>query len=150
MKKTSVWLVLALMSLVIAAPAKEKMMGGGVAQAITALEQKWVEGSKTGNPDMVAPLLAEKFINTTSDGKVFGKGETVSHIKGAKWETNEISDVKVTVFGNTAIATGSWTGKGTDENGKAVDTHERWTDTWVKMPSGRWQCVASQGSTVKM
>ncbi len=150
MKKTSIGLVLALLSLVIAAPAKEKMMGGGVAQAITALEQKWVEGSKTGNPAMVAPLLAEKFINTTAEGKVSGKADTVSHIKEAKWETNEIGDVKVTVFGNTAIATGSWTGKGTVENGKAIDTHERWTDTWVKMPSGKWQCVASQGTTVKM
>jgi hypothetical protein len=41
-------------------------------------------------------------------------------------------------------------GKGTDEKGKPLDLNERWTDTWVKMPSGKWQCVASQASSIKM
>jgi ketosteroid isomerase-like protein len=31
-----------------------------------------------------------------------------------------------------------------------MDVHERFTDTWVKMPNGQWQCVASHGSPVKM
>jgi len=26
----------------------------------------------------------------------------------------------------------------------------RWTDTWVKMPNGKWQCVATQASPLKM
>jgi hypothetical protein len=30
-----------------------------------------------------------------------------------------------------------------------MDEHERWTDTWVKMPNGSWQCVASHGSEIK-
>jgi ketosteroid isomerase-like protein len=57
--------------------------------------------------------------------------------------------VLVTVFGDTAIATGGFKGTGT-EAGKPFDEHVRWTDTWVKMPDGKWQCVASQGSPVKM
>jgi ketosteroid isomerase-like protein len=52
--------------------------------------------------------------------------------------------VKVTVYGNTAIATGAWAGKGIDGDGTKIDRVERWTDTWVKMPDGKWQCVASQ------
>jgi hypothetical protein len=31
-----------------------------------------------------------------------------------------------------------------------MDVNERFTDTWVKMPGGKWQCVASQSSPVKM
>ena len=150
MRRTVVSCVLALMILMVAAQAKEKKMDGGTEQAIAGLEQQWVAASKASNPEPIAPLLADNFSNTGSDGKTIGKSETLEHVKAAKWESNEISNVKVTVFGNTAIATGDWAGKGTDENGKPVDTHERWTDTWIKMSSGKWQCVASHGSTIKM
>jgi len=129
---------------------KRKKMGGGTEQAVAALEQQWTDAAKASNPEPLAPLLADKFVSTDSQGKVIGKAETLAHTKAAKWQTNQISDVKVTVFGNTAIATGNWAGKGTDENGKPVDTHERWTDTWMKMSNGKWQCIASHGSTIKM
>ena len=105
---------------------------------------------KTNNPDLLAPLLADKFVSTGSDGKVTGKAETLGTIKTIKWGSAEYSDVKVTVFGDTAIATGDFKGNGTDASGKLFDDHERWTDTWVKMPNGQWQCVASHGSPVKM
>jgi ketosteroid isomerase-like protein len=39
--------------------------------------------------------------------------------------------------------------KGTDEKGKPMDVHARWTDTWAKMSDGKWQCVASHGSSIK-
>jgi ketosteroid isomerase-like protein len=62
----------------------------------------------------------------------------------------EYEDVKVTVFGDTAIATGGGKSTGTDPTGKHFVNHERWTDTWVKMPSGQWQCVATQSTLLKM
>jgi ketosteroid isomerase-like protein len=99
---------------------------------------------------LVAPLLADKFVNTGTDGKVTGKAETLANAKASKYESIEYEDVKVTAFGDTAIATGASKAKGTDESGKPMDDHVRWTDTWVKMPNGKWQCVASQGSTVKL
>lgn len=150
MKRSLVWCVVALMSLMAAAQAADKKMSGGTEQAVAALEQKWTELGKASNADAVAPLMADKYLNTGSDGKTIGKAETLAHTKAAKWEVNEISDVKVTVFGNTAIATGNWKGKGTDENGKPVDTRERFTDTWMKMPGGNWQCIASHDSLIKM
>jgi uncharacterized protein (TIGR02246 family) len=149
MKRTFVWCAVALLSLMVAVQAKDKM-GSGTEKAVAALEQQWIDAAKTNNADALAPLLADKFVNTDSDGKVTGKAETLASVKAAKWETNQISDVKVTVFKDTAIATGDWTGKGTDSKGKSVDTRERWTDTWMKMSNGKWQCVASHSSTIKM
>jgi ketosteroid isomerase-like protein len=150
MKRTQVWCVVAFLSLMVAAHAADKEMAGGTEQAIAALEQKWIDAAKASNPDALAPMLSDKFINTNSDGKVVGKRETLAAIKASKWEITQISNVKVTVFGNTAIASGDWRGKGTDDTGAKVDTHERWTDTWMKTSDGKWQCVASQGTTVKM
>jgi ketosteroid isomerase-like protein len=102
------------------------------------------------NPDLVAPLLADKFVSTGSDGKVASKAEMLATAKATKYDSVENSDVKVTVSDDTAIATGGFTGKFTDPSGKLVDANERWTDTWVKMPSGKWQCVASHVSSLKM
>ena len=118
-------------------------------KTIAALEQQWAEGQRDGNSAAVAPLLAEDFINTDTSGQTHGKDKLLSNLKGGKWEQNAINDVKVTVYGNTAIATGSWSGKGVDGDGAKIDRHERWTDTWVKMANGKWQCVASQQTEVK-
>jgi uncharacterized protein (TIGR02246 family) len=120
-----------------------------VAGSITHLEQAWADAQKAGDAATVAPLLADNFINTDVDGVRSGKSELLSSLKGGKWEQNEISDVKVSVYGDTAIATGAWAGKGVDGDGTKVDRRERWTDTWVKMKDGKWRCVASQQTAVK-
>jgi hypothetical protein len=123
---------------------------GGTEQAVAAQEQQWLQSQKTNNPDLLAPLLADNFIDTWGDGKVTGKAGTLAMAKTMKWSSAAYTDLKVSVFGDTAIATGGFKGTGTDASGKPVTMDERWTDTWVKMPSGQWQCVASQGTPVKM
>ena len=149
MKRTWIFCLIGLLSLGSAAWSQVQTTGG-TEKAVAALEQQWLQSQKTNNPDLVAPLLADKFINTGSDGKVTGKAETLATSKATKYDSAEYEDVKVTAFGDTAIATGGFKAKGTDPSGKPLDVHERWTDTWVKMPNGQWQCVASHGSPVKM
>jgi ketosteroid isomerase-like protein len=123
--------------------------GSGVKEALLELENKWAKESSASNADGVAPLLASDFVNTDSDGKVTNKTQTLAAIKGSKWEVNEISDMKVLVHGNAGVVAGAWRGKGTDSKGKKVDAKERWTDTWVKMTDGSWQCIASQSTAIK-
>jgi ketosteroid isomerase-like protein len=89
-------------------------------------------------------------VNTGLDGKVTGKAELLADAKATKYSSIEYEDVKVTVFGDAAIATGASKSKGTDASGKPMDEHVRWTDTWVRMPSVKWQCVASHVSPIKM
>jgi ketosteroid isomerase-like protein len=107
--------------MVMMALSVQAQMSGGVEKAVANMEQQWASAAKAGNADAVAPLLADGFINMDSDGTMLNKTDTLARIKGEKWEINAISDVKVTTFGNTAIATGAWQGKGTHSNGKAVD-----------------------------
>ena len=149
MKKTMLWCLIVLISLGSAAWSQAQSTGE-IEKAVTALEQQWLQSQKANNPDLVAPLLADKFVETSSDGKVMNKAEALAQAKATKYVSAEYEDVKVTVFGDTAIATGGFKGKGTDASGKPMDVHERWTDTWVKMPNGKWQCVASHVSSIKM
>ena len=145
MKRTWMWCLVGLLLFVSAAWSQDK-----TEKAVAALEQQWLQSQKTNNPDLVAPLLADKFINTGTDGKVTGKAESLANAKATKYDSVSYDNLKVTVFGDTAIATGDFNAKGTDPSGKPLDVHERYTDTWVKMPNGQWQCVASHGSPVKM
>ena len=149
MKRTWILCSLVLVSLVSAAWSQAQT-SGGTEKAVAALEEQWLQSQKTNNPDLVAPLLADKFVSTGNDGKVTGKAESLARDKAIKYDSIEYEDVKVTVFGNTAIATGGSKAKGTDEKGKPLDEHVRWTDTWVKMSNGKWQCVASHSSPIKM
>ena len=149
MKKTWLWCLLGVLSLGSTSMSQAQQSSGEIEKTIAALEGQWMQSQKTNNPDLVAPLLADKFVNTSTEGKVRNRAETLAIAKATKYQSVEYPDVKVTVFGDTAIATGGFKGKGTDESGKPVDTNERWTDTWVKMPDGKWQCVASHGSNIK-
>lgn len=160
MKRTLVSCSLGLALLVTAAWSQEekaskpavtvRIGSGDTEKAVAALEQQWLQSEKTNNPDLVAPLLADKFVNTDDEGKVIGKAAMLAEAKATKFDSISYSDLKVTAFGNAAIATGDFTAKGTDPSGKPFESHERFTDTWVKMPNGKWQCVASHQSPVKM
>ena len=118
-------------------------------QAVTAAEQQWLKSQQTNNAELLAPLLADKVVETSTDGKVFaGKDAVLADAKSDTWSSVDYTDLKVTVFGHTAIATGTFTGKGKDASGKALDERVRFTDTWVKM-DGKWLCVATQDSPLK-
>ena len=132
-----------------AAKAGGAKAAGPAAQALMDLENQWVKASMTSNAEALAPLLSEDFVALDSDGTMHGKADVLARTKKAKWTTNAIADVKVVDHGSSAIVTGSWTGKGVDGAGKAVDAKERWADTWVKTAGGKWQCVASASAPSK-
>jgi len=150
MKYLQTWAMLGLISLVGAASAQAPQASGTTEKAVLALENLWLKSQQTNNADLVAPLWADKIVSTGADGKVMNKAQSLADAKATKYTSASYENVQITVFGDTAIATGVFNGKGTDSSGKPMDVRDRWTDTWVKMPDGKWQCVATQVSTLKM
>jgi ketosteroid isomerase-like protein len=149
MKRTVIFKLLGVLSLGAAGMLQAQMPMGEAEKAVAAQEHQWLQSQKTNNADLLAPLLAEKFINTGMDGKVTNKVQTLATAKATHWTSAEYENVQVAAYGDAAIATGVFIGKGTDAKGKPMDDVERFTDTWVKMPGGKWQCVASHGSAIK-
>ena len=118
-------------------------------QAVTAAENQWLKSQQTNNVELLAPLLADKVVETTEEGKVHaGKEAVLAAAKADTWSSADYTDLKVTVFGHTAIATGTFTGKGTSA-GKPLDARVRFTDTWT-MVDGKWLCIATHDSPLKM
>jgi len=148
MKKISLWCLLGVLAAGGYAWSQAQQSAAATEKAVAALENTWLQSQKTNNPDLVAPLLADKIVSTGPDGQVMTKTEMLADAKTRKYSNAEYESLQVTAYGDTAIATGGFKGKGTDASGKPFEEHERWTDTWVKMPGGKWQCVATQASAV--
>ncbi len=146
MNRISMWCLAGLLCLGTATWSQAQ---SGTEKAVLALENQWMQSQNTNNPDLVEPLLADKFIGTGADGKVSTKAQELADAKASKYTSMVYEDVKVTAFGDAAIATGASKATGTGADGKPMNEHVRWTDTWVKMPSGKWQCVASHVSLMK-
>ncbi len=119
-------------------------------KAVADLEQQWLKGQRNNDVSLIEPLLAEGFTNTNSDGKVENKTENLATGKATHYTSVDYLDMKVMVFGNAAIAIGNFRAKGTLPDGKPLDSNERFTDTWAKMADGKWQCLASHQSPIKM
>jgi ketosteroid isomerase-like protein len=149
MKRVLPWGLLCLIALAMA-PLSGAQNKAAAEKAVTSGEMQWLKSQRTNNAELVAPLLAEGFTNTASDGKVSNKAESIAEAKATKFTSVDYTDLKVMVFGDTAIAIGGFRATGTDASGKPMDDNERFTDTWTKMANGKWECVASHQSMVKM
>jgi ketosteroid isomerase-like protein len=82
------------------------------------------------------------------NGQMSDKSQMVNSIKSGdiKLVTDDLSDLKVRLYGNTAVVTGKANVKGTI-GGKDTNGQIMFTRVWVKK-SGTWQSVAFQQTAV--
>jgi ketosteroid isomerase-like protein len=148
MKIAFAWCVVGFLALGLVSGSRAAGPSGDIEKTITALEMQWAQAEAANTTDKIAPLIADKFVVTESTGEVHDRAAFLAEERTTRFSSSDIDELKITVFGDTAIATYSLRQKYTSK-GKAFDTHTRETDTWVKMPSGAWQVVAAHGSAIK-
>ena len=121
-----------------------------VVTAISNLENEGVKADLAGDPAFYQKVLAEDWTRGDSDGTYFTKAELLSLMadtKSIKINSEKLSELKVRVYGNTAVATY----KDTYDlmiKGERRDHTIIATDTFVKK-GGEWKQVASHGSETK-
>jgi ketosteroid isomerase-like protein len=118
------------------------------AKVIAALENQWLKSQQTNNPDLAFPLLASRFMYTSETGKLMDKAQYLADAKAIKYASMNYAGMTIEVFGDTVIARGEARYTGSDSSGKSMDGAVRFTDTWVRMHQGKWECVASHVSNV--
>ena len=96
-----------------------------------------------------ASVLSEDAAFTGPDGAVQTKAQLLADFKSGALviESTVISDMKVRVFGESAVATYTTTDKGKSK-GRDISGRYRWTDTFVRR-GGKWQIVAGQGTPIQ-
>ncbi len=116
---------------------------------LVALERMWNQAQLVRDASAIASMIGDKFINTEYDGEVSDRGKFLSDFADPKFQPSimGIDDVKVDMYSNTAIVTGSYHTKGT-YGAKPYEHFGRFTDTWVYQ-DGKWLCVASHTSLLK-
>jgi ketosteroid isomerase-like protein len=149
MRNPLIWFLLGCF-LMVSAVSSQAQTTGATEKAVVALGEQWAQAQNTNNGDLLAPLLTDRFVSTSLDGRVTGKAEALAEVKTFVKNSAANSEMKVIVYGDTAIAIGIWKVKMKDALGKIIDLNVRWTDTWLRMPNGKWQCIASHGSPAKM
>jgi ketosteroid isomerase-like protein len=120
-----------------------------VEQVLTKLEQDWAEALVKGDVATIDRIVADDFIATLSDGKSETKAQHIEAVKSGayKVEFMNLDEIKVHVFGDTAVVTLRQTEK-SKTNGKDNSGWYRFTDTWIKR-NGKWQIVADHGCKVE-
>ena len=99
MKKIFPWCAVALIFLAIA-PWLLAQKNAATEKAVADLEQQWLKSQRTNNVDLVEPLLADGFTNTSSDGKVTNRAQSIADAKATKYTSVDYIDLKVMVFGD--------------------------------------------------
>lgn len=136
------WSSLALVLMISGTTAATAASAG--AKAVTAAEYQWLKAMQSNNMDLLVPLLDERMVYTSEDNVVFGKAAAIASFKADIYSSADYKDFKVTQFGDTAIATGTFIGKVAHAGGKPRDVRLRFTDTWIRIAKGKWLCVATQ------
>ena len=118
--------------------------------AISNIEREAVKADLAGDSGFYQRVLAEDWTRGDSDGTYFTKATLLNLMadsNGIKTSSEEISEVKVRVHGDTAVATYK------DTYDLLIKGQRRAhsiivTDTFIRM-EGEWKQVASHGSETK-
>jgi ketosteroid isomerase-like protein len=137
--------VLCLLSLSLAAGRSAT----SVEDQIKKLEQDWAQATIKSGAAAVDQYEADDIITTDPGGRVTDKSQDKTDLSSGdlKFQSMELSDMRVRVYGDTAVAAGTNTLNGTYK-GQDISGKYRFTDTWVKR-NGKWQVVATQGTKVQ-
>ncbi len=115
-------------------------------EAVRSAELARFTAMTTGKSEDLARLLGEDLIYTHSNALVDTKASYLQSMTGGSltYHSIEPSDMKVRVYGTTAIITAAATMKVTSK-GVPATNHLRYTDVWV-LRDGRWQMVGWQST----
>ena len=101
-----------------------------------------------GDLKFLETFLGEGFTLTNGSGEVTSRAETLEEVRKGepRYQVFRNSDMRVRLYGDTALVLGLTTVKGTS-GGQPFAAELRFTDTLLKR-SGRWVIVASHASRV--
>ena len=120
-----------------------------VEKTLLQMEKDWSQAGLDKDVKTVDRIVAEDWISTGFDGNKETKAQALAALRtgAAATQAIELGEMKVRVFGEAAVVTGTNTEKSTYQ-GKDSSGRYTWMDVFVKR-NGRWQVVASQSTRLE-
>lgn len=121
---------------------------GSAERAVMQMEHEFAACVEKSDTVTYGRLVGDDYTFTTQDAVVRTKGEIIASFKSGvlKYESVSFDDIKVRLYGNTAVVIGRSTVKGQDK-GQDISGQYRYTRVYVKR-QGRWQLVANQSTRI--
>ena len=137
--------------LALAAPATMLAQGGKDEKEVRAAVEGFRQADLKGGAEAAAfaeKYLADEYMRITPDGRVFAKAEALDGVRTGKtrYQSVELSEIKIRVYGRTAVATGITRAKGMTM-GVPTGPGSRFTRVFVKR-GGVWQTVLYQTTRI--
>ena len=134
------------------AETKKPSPGGGgqdVEATVMKMERDATDALIKHDLAAFGSIFADDAAFVGPDGAVQTKEQLLADVKSGALviESSEITDMKVRVFGESAIATYMTTDKG-NYKGQDISGQYRWTDVFVRR-GDKWQIVAAQGTPIQ-
>ncbi len=116
-------------------------------QTVLKLDRELIDALFTKDRTAFEPLLADDYVYIHSNGTVANREQEIAQTMASdvKWTASKLSGLKIRVYGDAAIVTGTLTHTGSAKGyvgGARLVTH-----LWVKR-NGRWQTVGGQSTVV--
>jgi uncharacterized protein (TIGR02246 family) len=121
---------------------------GNADQQIKKLTDQIIAAQLKADTNSYEKLLADDYTAIRGDGTLSTKAQEIENFKSGavKYETADVRNSKIRVYGDTAVVTSLLFFKGTT-SGKPFSGDVRSTRVWVKQ-KGNWKCVAFQVTRV--
>jgi len=118
-------------------------------QQIKSLEEERNRAIVRGDASVLERMTADDYTFITLRGELRTKSDIVKGFQSGsfRYQSRQISDLNIRVYGNSAVVTGRSTQQGS-ENGKDYSGDYRFTRVYVKQ-NGRWLTVALQATLVR-
>jgi ketosteroid isomerase-like protein len=121
----------------------------GVEQQIRDLEGRINAAVVSGDLRVFEQLLADDFTHTNQAGIFRTKAQWLANHKPGRspYVAYDVDELKVRVYGDTAVVTARTTPRGQDSRGKPITGQYRYLRVWAKR-EGEWRAVAFQGTRI--
>lgn len=117
------------------------MAGSDAERTLTGLENDFAQAVVRRATPTLQRLLAPGFVYT-EDATVMTSEDLIRAIMADRTTSADNEEMKVHLYGDTAVVTGILRTKGTEKDG-AFNRRYRFTDTWL-LRNNHWQLIAAQ------
>jgi ketosteroid isomerase-like protein len=121
---------------------------GTLAQEVLEVKHQYDEAQLKNDGEWFRRMFADDYIFVLPDSTVVTKEEFVKDLESRDlvWESVSGRDMKVRVYGDTAVVTGQFFGKGRYKR-NIVDERQMFTSVWIKR-NGQWQAISEHASSL--
>ncbi|SRR6266581_921758 len=123
------------------------------AQQVMATERAWSDAFLRHDLDRISRILSDDFVGIDGRGRLSDKAAELEEARGPQGNAavmvlvgEQLSDVRVRVYGNAAILTAVNTARFRSQDEESTIRYRR-TTVYVQR-DGRWQCVSFHGSRI--